>query len=320
MNKVFIALLAYTPWLVFGQNLQLNNQNYFEMSGLDVTVFADIYPDGHQTGVSVIHHGVRTAANGDLRLETSPGQWSPVPKGGKLKVNESTQTITQRLWYPDSSKNNTGFNPISYPDLQLFYEVSVSAIGGSSFKVTVDLDEPIPQEWVGKIGFNFELFPGDLFGKSYLMDQQSGIFSTQPNGPLTQQHGQDLAKPMAVGHTLVVAPEQDLQRMKISSNATLELWDGRTNHNNGWFIVRSEIPAGVTKNAIEWIITPYVVPNWRYQPVIQVSQVGYHPKQQKIAVIELDSRTTEITEEMSLYRLDENGKTLVRKALDKNMG
>ncbi len=320
MNKVFIALLAYTPWLVFGQNLQLNNQNYFEMSGLDVTVFADIYPDGHQTGVSVIHHGVRTAANGDLRLETSPGQWSPVPKGGKLKVDESTQTITQRLWYPDSSKNNTGFNPISYPDLQLFYEVSVSAIGGSSFKVTVDLDEPIPQEWVGKIGFNFELFPGDLFGKSYLMDQKSGIFSTQPNGPLTQQHGQDLAKPMAVGHTLVVAPEQDLQRMKISSNTTLELWDGRTNHNNGWFIVRSAIPAGVTKNAIEWVITPYVVPNWRYQPVIQVSQVGYHPKQQKIAVIELDSRTTEITEEMSLYRLDENGKTRVRKALPKTWG
>src|SRR3712207_7758246 len=27
---------------------------------------------------------------------------------------------------------------------------------------------------------------------------------------------------------------------------------------------------------------------WTYQPVVQISQVGYHPNQQKIAVIETD--------------------------------
>ena len=50
-------------------SLQLNDKNYFAMPGLNVTVFSDIYPDGHQTGVTIIQHGNRVAANGDLRLE-----------------------------------------------------------------------------------------------------------------------------------------------------------------------------------------------------------------------------------------------------------
>ncbi len=315
MNRLLIILFVYVPCLAYTQDLRLNDQLYFEMPGLDVTVFADIYPDGHQTGVTVIHHGIRTAANGDLRLETSPGQWSPVPKGGKLIPDETNQMLTQRLWYPDSSKNQKGFNPILYPDLQFFYNVSVTPMGGSSFKVTVDLDEPLPKEWEGKVGFNFELFPGDLFGKSFIMDNQTGIFSTQPNGPMTRQDGEILAAPLAKGNTLIVAPEEDLQRMKITSEHELQLWDGRTNHNNGWFIVRSEIPPGATKKAIEWVITPNVVPDWKYEPVVQVSQVGYHPDQKKVAIIESDKNANREQQEISLYRLHENGKTLIRKAM-----
>lgn len=66
--------------------LQLNEKDYFSMPGLDVTIFSDIYPEGHQTGVTVIQHGLRVAANGGVRLEASPGQWSPVPKGGKPRM------------------------------------------------------------------------------------------------------------------------------------------------------------------------------------------------------------------------------------------
>lgn len=46
-------------------------------------VFHDYYPDGHQTGVTIIQNGNRIAANGDLRLEAAPKQWSPVPVVGK---------------------------------------------------------------------------------------------------------------------------------------------------------------------------------------------------------------------------------------------
>jgi hypothetical protein len=92
--------------------------------------------------------------------------------------------------------------------------------------------------------------------------------------------------------------------------ADLKLYDGRMNHNNGWFTISSEIPAGAAKNAIEWRITPNVVQDWLYPPVIQTSQVGYHPNQTKTAVIELDSRDT-ARENIALYKITENGEQLV---------
>ncbi len=317
-SSLFVA--AMCVFQATAQNSLQIKDGYFQMQGLDVTVFSDIYPDGHQTGVTVIHHGVRTAANGDLRLEISPGQWSPVPKGGKASIDTTAGVISQRLWYPDTAKNRRGFNPIIYPDLTLFYSVNVTAMEGSAFKVTVDLDEPIPDEWVGKIGFNFELFPGDLFGKSYILDDQAGLFPTQPNGPLAAYDDEPLAKPFATGSRLTVAPDTDLQRMTIESKgAPLQLWDGRTNHNNGWYIIRSEVPAGATKNAIEWIITPNVVKDWKYKPVVQISQVGYHPDQQKLAVAELDGTETEF-QDFKLYRLGEKGKELVSTLPGKEWG
>lgn len=93
-------------------NLQINDQNYFATQGLNVTVFADIYPDGHQTGVTVIQHGSRVAANGDLRLEASPGQWSPVPRGvGETVVDKKAQQISQTLSYPDPDKDRKVLTP-----------------------------------------------------------------------------------------------------------------------------------------------------------------------------------------------------------------
>lgn len=312
LTILIITLLNLASHPAFAQQkLSINDLGYFEMPGLNVTVFSDIYPDGHQTGVTVIQHGVRVAANGDLRLEISPGQWSPVPKGGELKVNKETQTITQRLWYPDSTKNRKGFNPIIYPDLNFAYQVNVTALQGNSFKVTVDLDKPLPQEWIGKVGFNLELFPGDLFGKSYLVDNQFGHFTQQANGPVQDYFGEYLAKPLATGKKLIVAPEVDKQRLTIETKTgNLELWDGRTNHNNGWYIVRMAVPANATKNAIEWIITPHVITSWQYEPVIQVSQIGYHPEQPKKVIIEQDQRDSQIND-VIIYKLTPNGKEKV---------
>ena len=309
MKKLTLLLLLGCAISAAGQKeLKLNDQEYFHMQGLDVTVFSDYYPDGHQSGVTIIQHGNRVAANGDLRLEPSPGQWSPVPKGGARVVDKENQRITQTLWYPDTSKNRRGFNPIIYPNFTFSYKVHVSTLEGNSIRVVVDLDEPLPEEWVGKAGFNLELFPGDLFGKSYLMDNAFGIFPDQPVGPIMEFEGESITEALGRGSTLVVAPEEELQRMVIQSKGhELELWDGRSNHNNGWFIVRSTIPAGSTTAAIEWIITPSTLPDWEYEPVIQVSQLGYHPQQKKRAVVELDINDTP-EEEFILYQLQENGK------------
>ena len=252
LRLAFALMICYAIRAFTQQNLTINNQGYFEMPGLNVMVFSDIYPEGHQSGVTIIRHGERVAANGDLRLEHSPGQWSPLPKAGKLTVDKEHQKISQRLWYPDSSRNRMGFNPIDYPELQINYDVTVIALTGSSFKITVNLDKPLPKEWIGKVGFSLELFPGDLFGKSFLMDDQAGLFPAQPTGPIQNYFGEYLAQPLARGKKLVIAPENDKQRITIESNTEeLELWDGRSNHNNGWFIVRSVIPTNATIAAVE---------------------------------------------------------------------
>ena len=142
--------------------------------------FDDIYPEGHQGGVCIIMNGHRVATNGDIRLEATPGQWQPVPKQLDRKLGDNS--ITATLCYPDSSRHLTGFNPMIYPDLHLIYTVNVES-KGKNIEVTVDLDRPIPQEFIGKVGFNLEFFPGSLFGKPWIMDGQSGIFPQQPNSP-----------------------------------------------------------------------------------------------------------------------------------------
>ncbi|WP_420139592.1 glycoside hydrolase family 9 protein [Sphingomonas sp.] len=294
-------------------NLKLNDQGYFAEPGLNVMSFSDYYPDGHQTGVTIIQHGVRVAANGDLRLEASPGQWSPMPATGERVVDERTQTVSRRLSFPDPAKDRTGFNPIVYPDLKLGYTVSVTPLEGDSFRIRVDLDTPLPAKYVGKVGFNLELFPGDLFGKSWLLDQQSGIFPRQANGPMTADAGGDqIAAPLGTGRTLVVAPDSDRQRLTIrSETGTLSLIDGRGNLNNAWFIVRGLVPVGATKGAIEWVVTPNVVRGWTYSPVLQVSQLGYTSHQPKQLVIEQDPADTG-ADSAHLYRLTPGGREEVK--------
>jgi endoglucanase len=323
------------------QALQLGDKDYLTAPGLDVIVFDDIYPDGHQTGVTVIQQGTRVAANGDLRLEPEPGQWSPMPAAvGKHVVDRASGTITQALRFPDPAKNGHGFNPIFYPDLDLSYRVSVSPAGGNSFRITVDLDKPLPRQWVGRVGFNLELFPGQLFGKAWLMDGAGGIFPRQPEGPIAREpdrhlpvprnvqangpvqdpNGQAVGVPLATGRTLVVAPETQGQRLRIESRTgDLQLIDGRTAHNNGWFIVRGAVAAGASAHAVEWIVTPATVPNWRRAPVIQVSQIGYAPAQPKRAVIELDAGDKSV-QQVRLFKLGADGRQEVMAAAPASWG
>jgi endoglucanase len=310
---VLITLLLFclsgTPFPQRAQQpaLKLNDLEYFEMPGVNVMAFQDIYPEGHQAGVSIIQNGVRVATNGDLRLNATPGQWQPMPKQNRRVVNQQANEITTWLAYPDPERNRTGFNPIDYPDLKMSYQVHVRG-EGQSLRVTVDLDQPLPPAFAGKVGFNFELYPTDLFGKSWYLDNQSGIFPRQPNGPQGKDStGEIQPKPLATGKRLSIAPEEQAQRLIIESHkADLQLFDGRNQHNNGWFVVRSLVPANTTKSAIDWTIEPHAIPGWKYAPVVHVSQVGYHPKQKKVAIIETDGSDT-ADDLCHLQRISENG-------------
>jgi hypothetical protein len=291
--------------------LSLNEQEYLEMTGLNVMLAHDYYPEGHQGGVGIIQNGQRVATNGDLRLEPTPGQWQATPVVGTRQIDRLAQQISVHMTFPDYSKDRRGFNPMSYPDLKLAYFVRVRP-EGRAFRILVDLDAPLPADWVGKVGFNLELYPGILFGKSYEIGEQFGSFPRQANGPGTGAGGDYEVEPLGHGRSLTIAPESDSQRMTIESvgGGEIQLLDGRAQHNNGWFVVRALVPGGATKSAVEWLVTPHAIPGWKSDPVIQVSQIGYHPKQPKVAVIELDRHDTDI-KPATLYRVTDTGLTAV---------
>ncbi len=324
-GKTLLVIILFAS-VLFAQNktekLIINDAGYFEMPGLNVMVYNNTFPEGHQGGVEIIQHGNRIATNGELRLNATPGQWQPIPKlegyesrgvsplEGELssrKVDKVNNTISMPLSYPDTSRMRKGFNPIVYPDINIKYNVTVKA-EGKSFTITVDLEKPLPAEYAGKVGYILELFPGDFYGKTYFMDETNGVFPRQAHGP-TQLNADNIveAAPMAIGKKLVVAPESDLLRMVIeSSNSDLQLIDGSLQHNNGWFTVRSVVPVGASKGAIKWKISPNVIPNWIDNPIVHVSQVGYHPNQPKTAFIELD-KNDKLLNKISLLRLETDG-------------
>ena len=339
--KTIIAVIAMSIVTAQAQTFLLNADGYFNAGGTDVMAFSDFYPEGHQGGVCVIMNGLRIATNGDIRLEATPGQWQPVPK----QLNRKTEgnCIVTTLCYPDSSRHMTGFNPMAYPEWNVKYIVKVEP-QGKGILVTVDLDTPVPDFLLGKVGFNLEFYPGYLFGKPWVMDLQSGIYPQQPNAPLLQlatNRGYDgnyfagkglkadlaqldgegysplraddiIAEPYAVGNKFTSRPDDKSQKLTVESmTGPLKLYDGRMNHNNGWFVLRSEIAKGATKGAVRWLITPEVDSQWRYQPVIQTSQIGYLTQQQKHIVIETDKRDNTI-EQLQVVRIDANGETVVR--------
>ncbi|MBN2369298.1 MAG: glycoside hydrolase family 9 protein [Vicinamibacteria bacterium] len=288
--------------------LKLNDLEYLEMPGLNVMLAHDYYPEGHQSGVVIVQNGRRVAANGDMRLDRTPGQWQPVPKVGKRVVDSASGEMSVRAEFPDESKNRKGFNPVEYPDLRIAYTMRVRP-EGRAFRILVDLDQPLPDEWIGKVAFNMELFPGLLFGKSFATETTSGIFPRQANGPGTlDESGHYQIAALATGKRLVIAPESDAQRMTIEdeTGGGLELVDGRGEHNNGWYVVRSLVAKGATKAAVAWLVSPHAIPGFLAEPVVQVSQVGYHPRQRKWAIVELDARD-EARRPIVVSRLTETG-------------
>jgi hypothetical protein len=183
-------------------------------------------------------------------------------------------------------------------------------------RVIVDLDRPLPAEWVGRVGFNLELYPGALFGRSWQLDGVSGVFPRQPTGPMRRDAWGELqALPWAVGRRLTVAAESEAQQLVIETRTgDLQLLDGRNRHNNGWFIVRSLIAAGAAFGAVEWVVRPHAIPGWRAAPVVQVSQLGYHPRQRKVAVIELDAADDSVGVGVVLKLVDGGGTEEVLRA------
>lgn len=272
------TLIALTCTAVSAQTLELNDREYFTKRGLDVLIFSNWYDgsfsDSKIAGVELIHHGVRTATNGDVRLSPTPEQWDPVPKFENRNVLRDQNAIEARLSYPDHG-----------------FEYTVRAEPTASGVILrVVLDEPLPKALEGKAGFNLEFLPSAYFTKSYLMDEKSGTLPLYPTGPTGRDASGEVQRlPIATGRKLVLAPEDPSRRVSIETRTdALALLDGRNQAQNGWLVVRTLIPAGVKGTAVEWELSASTLPNWTRPAMIAHSQVGYHPDQAKTAILEMD--------------------------------
>jgi hypothetical protein len=312
------AILVWSTNTVFAQKLKLNDLEYFEAPGVNVFVYNNqyngIFNDEKTAGIELIHHGVRTATGGAVRLQNTPEQWDLIPSAVDRKVDKATNTISVTMRYQQFDfDSRTTVTP-----------------KGDGVVICVYLDKPLPEKLVGNAGFNLEFLPSAYFEKTYLADGKPGIFPLYPSsntemGPLSkkiqQYNGHStfddrgkgefiIPKPMVTGNTLVLAPEDPERYVKIqSSTEKLMLFDGRNLAQNGWFVVRSMLPANKTGKVLEWYLEPHGIANWKRAPMIGFSQVGYRPSQEKTAVIELDKNDVAL-KTATLFQVTSDGKFL----------
>jgi hypothetical protein len=300
LNAVLLLALSSVNAIGYSQttstnSLALNDSGYFEKRGVNVLVFSNLYGlfgDEKASGIEIIHHEVRTATNGDVRLSSTPEQWDSIPQFIRKNVDKKTNTIEAFLRYPSYNFN---------------YSIKVTP-QNNGLVITVTLDKELPEALRGKAGFNLEFLPAAYFHKSYLADDKSGIFPIYPASSMLVNGGITDPKPLATGNKIVLAPEDDERRVVVTSNNNeLQLFDGRNKAQNGWFVLRSLIPSGKTGKVIEWFISANTLPNWIRKPVIGHSQVGYHPNQEKIAVIELDKNDKPLAA-AQLLKVNNDGK------------
>ncbi len=299
---------------------KLNDSDYFEMRGFNVLVFENQYNgmffDEKTGGILLVHHGVRTATGGAVRLKPTPEQWDQIPVVTERKVNREDNSIDVTLRYADFDFNS---------------RINVKP-QGASILITVTLDNPLPYKLAGRAGFNIEFLPSEYFGKTYQMDNIPGLFPLYPassmdvkpaSTQIKQFAGQSTfddhgraeyvePEPIATGKSLILAPEDPERRIRIETvTGSLMLLDGRTVAQNGWYVVRTLIPSDQTGKVIEWTITPTTIPNWVRPPMIGYSQVGYYPGQEKTAIIELD-KNDNLLPNASVLKLTDSGEWIER--------
>lgn len=166
IKKLFLLFLMLTMVIGIGkaQDLQLNDREYFERQGVNILVFSNSFNGGFNdeknSGIEIIHHGVRTVQGGAIRLNNTPEQWDLVPKVTSRKVDRERGSIEVGLRYDDYDFDS---------------RVVVTA-KGKAVEIAVWLDKPVPEKLAGEAGFNLEFLPSQYWLKTFTMDGRLNRF------------------------------------------------------------------------------------------------------------------------------------------------
>ena len=296
--SLFSVVLLLAACQSEAPDLQLNDLGYFERQGVNVLVFSNPFSGGFNdekdSGIEVVHHGVRTIQGGAVRLSPTPEQWDLVPTMTSRVVDTLAQTIEVGMrfdWYDFDSR-------------------VVVEPKGKAVEISVWLDKPVPEVLAGEAGFNLEFLPSQYWNKAYLVDGKPNRFpryavsdtKVRPNAEKVRQFkgyrtyddrgtGEFIEPlPLSAGHEFLLAPDDPQRMVKVTSDSEIKLYDGRMLAQNGWYVLRTVLPAGKTGKVVTWTVEPNAVPGWIREPNVGFSQMGYVPDQPKVAVIELDKK------------------------------
>ena len=279
----FLIFVFFTTAAIAQQNsdLHLTQKDALETQGLSVLLFHNsyhpVFGDQKMSGLEIILHDQRIATNGDVRLSATPEQWDPIPDFKERKHGTAANEIIAACEYP---KNDFA------------YRIDVRPEPGG-FRMAVQLDRPLPAKLAGAAGLNLEFLSSFYFGKTYRADDATGIFPRHPDGPMQGSTQGVTELPLARASSFTLSPEDPMSRVNISSDSgPIMMFDGRNKAQNGWFVLRTLIPAGKTGDVVVWHVRPNVLRGWVRQPVIGYNQVGYTPGREKVSVIELDPSFT----------------------------
>lgn len=284
-----------------------STDGYLQTPGFNLFMYNNTYDaalgDKKNAGIELVQSGRRIATNGDITLLSAPEQWDSIiaPICNSRMIDDADNSLSASLTIPADSDGNTAV------DYNLKAEPEAGGV-----KLTVKLNDPLPADLSGKAGFSLQFIPSQYISKSFQADANGdgdydtfGVFPLVPQDNMMSterartedqpwyvkqwynDEGDRQPLPLATGKKMTFAAEDSESRIRITSDSgDLALYDGRNNTQDGWFILRTMIPAGATE--VVWHISPDIKQDWTRKPNVAYNQAGYAPDISKVALIELD--------------------------------
>ena len=255
---------------------KITKDEYLDSHQASILAFHNFYPEGKQGGIEIIQHQERIASCGMLSAFKKSGKGLGYPELKKRKADKKKNVLTAK---------------VIHKNINLEYSIKLFA-RENSVVMSLHLNKTLKDFNIGKAFFGLDLYPVLLWNKTFLIDKTGGTFPRELASPVKKgKITNKLTEPLGIGMKLTVAPEDRELKLQFKSfTGEMGLYDLRAHYEGGWYQVREDIPVDKTGEVLKWEINPERIPGWKRAPMIAVSQVGYHPSQEKKAIIELDPK------------------------------
>jgi endoglucanase len=293
-----IILISVAPLSAQNEGtLLLNKKGYLSSETFSVLPFLSGDPVGKQGGIELILYNQRIASNGSISI---------VPKATKNDTSEHHMVPIPKTIKPErvlDFKNNSVKLLFTHNNLRLNYLIETK---GSGQKLYINIiPKKVDTTLVNTLWFNLELYPQAFAGKTFHSGLgHSGILDHRFTGTLNSTNQKPL--PLAMGSTISIAPESPERNLNFSSESgPMILEDERGLSDRNW--LKLKMPVRLTPNDTSTLVISYQsLPGWIREPVVSYSQAGYHPNQEKRAIIEL-SQNDQSIQKASLQRISPTG-------------